>query len=202
MGVSFKMVASLSVVALGALAWAGCASTGGSGSSVKVVDELEIERYLGTWYELASVPLRAQRDCVGTTATYSLRDDGDIRVYNRCLKGGFDGKVSDITGRAWVDDGRDPAKLNVRFFWPFKSPYWVVALDADYRWAAVSGPDQENLWILSRTPCMNAQTFAQIYEDLDRRGFPVDALRVTPQQDENGKRCEVSLPPEVAEVSE
>ncbi|RDV37043.1 hypothetical protein DV096_16165 [Bradymonadaceae bacterium TMQ3] len=202
MATAIKVIVSFSAVALGALWVAGCASASGVGTDVKVVDNLEIERYLGTWYELASVPLRAQRGCVGTTATYSLRGDGDIRVYNRCLKGGFDGKVSDITGRAWVSDERDPAKLNVRFFWPFKSPYWVVALDGGYRWAAVSGPEQEKLWILSRTPCINAQTFAQIYDGLDRRGFPVGALRATPQRDESGQRCEVKLPPEVADASE
>ncbi|TXD37140.1 hypothetical protein FRC98_10415 [Lujinxingia vulgaris] len=198
MGRSAKIWVSLSALAVGAVWLAGCASTGGGESTVRVVDDLEIERYLGTWYELASVPLRAQRGCVGTTATYRLRDDGDIRVYNRCLKGGFDGEVSDITARAWVVDPQQPAKLNVRFFWPFKSSYWVVALDADYRWAAVSGPEREKLWILSRTPCLDAPEFQAIYDDLERRGFPVDELRATPQQDDEGRVCEVTLGPKMA----
>lgn len=184
----------LTMVAAGALGLVGCASGAQEGAPVRVVEDLDLERYLGTWHEMASVPIRAQRNCVGTTATYSRRDDGDIEVYNRCLKGGFEGKVSDITARAWVPDTREPAKLMVRFFWPFKSPYWVVALDQDYQWAAVSGPDRENLWILSREPCLDPQDVLSIYSELDRRGFPVGELRATPQQDAQGKRCEVLLP--------
>lgn len=173
----------------------GCASTGDSHGAPKVVDEVDIERYLGTWYEVASFPIRAQRGCVGTTATYSLRDDGDISVYNRCYEDSFDGDVQDIEGKAWVDDGSTNAKLKVQFFWPFRSPYWIVDLDQDeYQWAVVSGPDRDNLWILSRTPCLDQAFFEQLYARLDGRGFDMSRLQTTLQRTEDGETCRVELP--------
>lgn len=177
-------------VSLGfALLAIGCASS----SDVEVVDSVDVESYLGTWYEAASFPIRAQRGCVGTTAEYSMREDGDIKVYNRCLDGGFEGEVKDIEAKAWVVDEQTNAKLKVQFFWPFRSDYWIVGLDEDYQWAVVSGPDRDNLWILSREPCMADETVQPILKDLMRRGFDLSRLEATPQQNARGQTCEIDL---------
>lgn len=183
------------IAAAFAVALMGCSSIRGGGDPPSVVQEVEIERYLGTWYEVASFPIRAQRGCVGTTATYRLRDDGDISVYNRCLEDRFDGEVKDIEGRAWVDDEETNAKLRVRFFWPLRSPYWIVGLDEDYQWALVSGPRRSNLWILSRDPCMDQGLFEELYRSLLDRGFEMEKLEGTPQMGEDGEVCEVDLGP-------
>ena len=160
----------------------------------EVVDHVDVERYLGTWYEASSVPIRGQRGCVGTTATYGERDDGDISVYNRCYDGSFDGDVRDIEGKAWVADEETNAKLWVRFFWPFRSSYWIVALDdEDYQWAAVSDRRADNLWVLSRSPCMDQVLFDNIYADLKARDLPVDELESTLQRDDDGQECQVLL---------
>ncbi|MCK7518516.1 MAG: lipocalin family protein [Ignavibacteriales bacterium] len=80
---------------------------------------VDVPRYLGTWYEIATIPQRFQRGCVGVTAHYSLRDDGAIDVVNVCRKGTLDGKERSVRGKAWIVDRTTNAKLKVRFFWPF-----------------------------------------------------------------------------------
>jgi apolipoprotein D and lipocalin family protein len=172
----------------------GCASARGQAPNGEVVDHVDIERYLGTWHEIATFPIRAQRGCVGTTATYGLRKDGDISVYNRCYDGSFDGRVKDIEGKAWVADKTTNARLKVQFFWPFRSSYWIVDLHDDYQWAVVSGPGKNNLWILSRTPCMDQTTFDTLYTRLADRGYDMSRLRPTPQRTPDGAICTVEIP--------
>lgn len=171
-----------------------CASGSSRFSAPDVVDHVDIDRYLGTWFDVASFPLQPQRNCVGTSATYSRRDDGDIRVYNRCFQGSFDGNIRDVEGKAWVADPSTNAKLKVQFFWPLRSPYWIVALDDHYQWAVVTTPDRDNLWFLSRTPCMNQSLFIDLYALHAQRGFPMERLRSTPQRADDGTLCQVQLP--------
>lgn len=146
-----------------------------------VVPHLDLDRYLGRWYEIAHLPAFFQRGCVATTATYALRDDGDIEVVNRCRKGGLDGKPSDAKGKAWVVDEETNAKLKVQFFWPFSGDYWVLALDDDYRWALVGSPDRDYLWILSRTPQLPEGRYEALVNKARDLGYPVEKLIVTPQ---------------------
>lgn len=156
-----------------------CQTTGPPPATVAAVD---LDRYLGRWYEIASFPHRFQRDCVATTADYRRREDGRIRVENRCLDGSFDGAVRSVEGVAWVPDPeRNPARLKVRFFWPFSGDYWIVALDPDYRWAVVGHPERDYLWILSRTPAMDPELYAALVDRARAEGFDVERLARTPQ---------------------
>ena len=184
------LLQSLALSAKSLLLAAACASS----SPPTVVDYVDLNRYQGTWYEVASFPIRAQRDCVGTTATYGERDDGDLSVYNACFKGSFDGEVSDIEGKAWVADETTNAKLWVRFFWPFRGSYWIVGLDDDYQWAVVSNHRGSTLWILSRQPCMDQARFEELYHSLKRRGFPMERLQTTLQRSPDGEPCQLEIP--------
>lgn len=162
-------------------------------SSVQVVPWVDLDRYLGTWHEIGSFPQWFQRGCTGTTATYSRLEDGRIRVVNRCLR---DGRLSTTEGVAWVADPSTNAKLKVRFFWPFAGDYWIVSLDPDYRWAAVSDPDRDTLWILSRTPSMDEATFRRVVDELARRGWDMTRLQVTaPLERETGRVGTMPSPP-------
>jgi len=139
--------------------------------------DVDLDRYLGRWYEVASLPQYFQRGCVATTALYSRRDDGRIRVENECRDETLDGEVRRAEGVAWVaDPGDDPAKLRVRFFWPFSGHYWIVALDPDYRWALVGHPERKYLWILSRTPQMDEALYASLVERARELGYDVSRL--------------------------
>jgi lipocalin len=93
-----------------------------------VVSWVDLERYAGTWYEIASYPNRFQKDCVATKATYSLLPDRKVRVLNECRRGSIDAEWDSADGKAWVVDPVTNAKLKVSFFWPFRGDYWVLDL--------------------------------------------------------------------------
>ena len=92
---------------------------GGGRTAPKVVPFVDLNRYLGTWYEGARYPHRFQENCYASQANYSLRLDGNIRVINQCRLSGFDGELNQAEGKAWVVDEISNAKLKVQFFWPF-----------------------------------------------------------------------------------
>jgi apolipoprotein D and lipocalin family protein len=148
---------------------------------VDVVAKVDLQRYAGTWYEIASFPQSFQRGCTATTANYTLLEDGDVRVLNRCRKGSLDGEEDTAEGRARVVDPGEPAKLEVSFFRPFWGKYWVVELDPDYRYAVVGHPSRDYLWILSRTPQLDDATYQGILTRLEAKGFPIDRLQRTLQ---------------------
>jgi apolipoprotein D and lipocalin family protein len=135
------------------LALAGCVSgPSGNASVPQPAKAVELERYLGRWYELARYENRFERGCEGVTAEYSKRPDGMIAVLNTCRAGAPDGKARAAEGRAKVVEGSDGAKLKVAFFGPFFGDYWVLDRADDYSWAIVGEPSGKFLWILSRDP--------------------------------------------------
>jgi len=146
-----------------------------------VVQQVDVQRYLGTWYEIASFPQSFQEGCTGTTATYTLRDDGRIAVLNRCRKGGLDGKESTANGIARIVDESTNAKLKVSFFRPFWGDYWIIDLADDYSYAVVGHPGRDYLWVLSRTPTLDTETYEAILERLVENGYEVKRLQETLQ---------------------
>jgi apolipoprotein D and lipocalin family protein len=138
---------------------------------------VDLSRYLGKWYEVARYPNRFQRGCVSSTAEYSLRPDGDIRVVNTC-RDEADGRLRISEGKAWIVDSSTNAKLKVRFFWPFSGDYWIIDLDPDYRHAVVGDPDHKYLWILAREPALSAEVYAAICERARAQGFDPSRLLV------------------------
>jgi apolipoprotein D and lipocalin family protein len=148
---------------------------------LEAVPEVDLERYLGTWYEIASYPQRFQEGCTGTTATYTLQSDGEIGVLNKCRKGSLDGPEDVAEGRARVVDRETNAKLEVSFFGPFWGDYWIIDLDPDYQYAVVGHPSRDYLWILSRTPTLDEATYAGILSRLEKMRYPLEPLRKTLQ---------------------
>lgn len=151
----------------------GCTAQTSAPETVKYVD---LDRYLGTWYEIALYPNRFQKGCVCSSAEYILNSNGTIRVINRCQKGHPDGSAKSIKGKAFVVPNSGNAKLKVQFFWPFRAPYWIVALDEDYQWAVVSGPSRKYLWILARERQIDSTTLKTILLQLTDKGFDTNKL--------------------------
>jgi len=148
---------------------------------LETVPSVDLDRYVGTWYEIASFPQRFQKGCTGTTATYSIREDGSIEVVNRCARDSLDGRVTVARGRARVVDRNTNAKLKVSFFWPFWGDYWIIDLGRDYEYAVVGHPKRNYLWILSRTPTMEAAVYDGILERLRAQGYDTSRLSRTLQ---------------------
>jgi apolipoprotein D and lipocalin family protein len=157
----------------------GCASD--SRPPLQVVDHVELERYVGRWYEIARYPAWFQKGCVATTAEYSIRPDGKIRVVNRCRQDSLEGRERKAEAVARVVDPRTNAKLKVSFFWPFEGDYWVIDLDDDYRWAVVGEPRRKYLWILSRTPTMEEAVYGDIVGRLQEQHYDPSRLQRTLQ---------------------
>ena len=143
---------------------------------LQVVPRVDLERYTGTWFEIARFPHRFQEGCVASSATYTLRSDGAIEVLNQCRKGSPDGEISSVRGKAWVVDKETNAKLKVSFFWPFSGAYWIIDLGENYDYAVVGHPNRKYLWILSRTPQMEDSLYQRILEKLRNQSYDLSKL--------------------------
>jgi lipocalin len=149
------------------------------------VENFELNRYLGTWYEIARFQNSFEKDLVGVTAKYSLRDDGKIKVVNSGYKDSFSGKYKTITGKAKVPDKSNPAKLKVSFFLFFYGDYYVLELDTvNYGYALVGSSSENYLWILSRTPSLPAEIYDMLVSKARDRGYNVSLLYKVPQKEQ------------------
>jgi apolipoprotein D and lipocalin family protein len=148
---------------------------------LQTVDHVDLNRYLGKWYEIASIPHWFQKGCVASTATYTLRKNGDVDVLNQCRDKALDGKLREAKGKAWIEDRKSNAKLKVRFFWPFSGDYWIIDLDTNYQYAVVGHPNRDYLWILSRSPQMDPEVYNGIIERLKNQHYDVNRLNKAPQ---------------------
>ena len=152
-------------------------------AEVTTVAEVDLQRYLGLWHEVAKIPNRFQKQCVrGTTAEYSLREDGRIKVLNSCIKS--DGSRDEAEGVARIVDTEHNTRLEVSFVsflgWrPFWGDYWVIGLDEDYRWAVVGTPNRKYGWVLARTPTLPEQEMARVQEVLVNNGYNPDAFELS-----------------------
>jgi len=156
---------------------AGCASTTTERlrlPPLRTVTHVELERYVGTWYEIASFPQRFQRGCTLTRATYAIRGDGDIDVLKSCRKDSPDGQEKSARCRARVVDHSTNARLEVSFFRPFWGDYWIIDLADAY--AVVGHPSRDYLWILSRSPSMTDTTWQGIVGRLQAQGYETSRL--------------------------
>lgn len=136
-----------------------------------VIDSLDVNRYLGEWYEIARYDHRFERGMENTRAIYSMRDDGMIDVINTGVK---DGERKESKGKAKLTD--TPALLRVSFFGPFYSDYRVMMLDADYQYALIGSGSDDYLWILSRKPSLPDTVKHQVIKEAQRRGYDTSML--------------------------
>jgi apolipoprotein D and lipocalin family protein len=145
---------------------------------LKTVENVDLNRYLGKWYEIASFPQRFQKGCTCTTAEYSFNSDGSIDVKNSCIA---DGRLKTVMGKAYIDDKQTNSKLKVEFFKPFKGKYWIIALSPDYSYAMVGHPNRKYLWILSRSKKMSDETYDSLVQLAKSKNFDITKLNRTSQ---------------------
>jgi len=148
----------------------------GMPEGVHAVTGFELQRYLGTWYEVARLDHSFERGMSNVTAQYSLRDDGGVTVVNRGYKV-EKGKWDEATGKAYFIDDTDVGRLKVSFFGPFYGGYNIFELDkGDYQYALVAGPDRGYLWILARSPNLDESVLSILVGKAELLGFPTDDL--------------------------
>ena len=152
------------------------ASCTGLPDGTSAVTGFELDRYLGTWYEVARLDHSFERGLSNVTATYSLRDDGGVRVVNR----GYDEATSswdEAVGKAYFIGEPDIGRLKVSFFGPFYGGYNILELDqAGYSYSMVAGPDRSYLWILARDPDIDRAVIERLVSIADSLEFLVEEL--------------------------
>lgn len=129
---------------------------------LETVPFVDLERYQGTWYEVAKIPQSFQEGCVDTQAKYKLSRFGFVWVVNSCKRGSSEGRVRKARGIAWVVDKDTNSKLKVSFFPGTAGDYWIIDLDENYQWVVIGSPNRDAFWILSRTKEMDES----LYESL------------------------------------
>jgi len=146
---------------------------------VQPVDRIDSARYAGKWYEIARLPTPLQRRCVAdATVEYTAMPQGGLHINNRCRT--KDGSIAAVSGSAVPIEGASGAQYQADFLQP-GAPYWIIALDPDYRWAVIGDPERKTLWILARTPQLPPGQLEQALRAARAQGYPLDELRYTPQ---------------------
>ncbi len=146
------------------------------------VSKVDLNRYLGRWYQFAYIPTSFQpKEAQLSTAEYSLHPKGHIVVKNTSYRD-FEGRqlMQEAKAKAWITDKTTNAKLKVQFFWPFKGNYWIILLDSeDYQWAVVSEPSRKYLWILSRSPYMSRELYNSLLAQIGERQIDTGKIVMT-----------------------
>lgn len=181
---------------LGVLVWG--FSLSGQAHDVETVPFVDLTKYQGRWFEVASIPQSFQRNCVSDTMADYTIDGERINVVNSCKKA--DGKYNVARGKAKVKDPTTNSKLKVTFlrlgFWVFLAGgnYWIIGLDPEYRYAVVGDPSRKFAWILSRTPNLDQELWAHAVGDLKRQGYDTCEVLTSVQTDGFSERrplCEL-----------
>jgi len=167
-----KILAALGVPAL---LLVGCADSG-----PPVAVNFELGRFQGHWYEIARVPREYDLDCKDTVADYALKSPTELEMRHSCASLSGEAAPQNFRATASVDDPAVPAKLSLQIG-TFSASYWVLAVGDDYEYAVVGHPSRTMLWILSRTPDLDATRYAAATSLASARGFDVSALQKTPQ---------------------
>ena len=188
----------LLVVSLGfgLMALSGCAGGQGNKIAMTVVEQIDVQQYLGKWHQIAALPAWFQEDCVGNvTADYSAGDESQINVVNSCDESDGRRKVAD--GQARFQTSNSVGKLDVTFvnllggwIWAFGGNYWIIGLDDGYQWAVIGEPSRQFGWILSRTKTLDDETLRLIKTIVLRENYdPCDFIFSTPQR--QGRLCNI-----------
>jgi apolipoprotein D and lipocalin family protein len=166
------------------------------GPPLNTVSNFEVERYLGQWHQIATIPAWFQRDCVArTTADYGRAEDGRIRVVNACDTA--EGTRKRAEARARFTAAASEGKLEVTFvevlgvwLWPAAGDYWIIGLDPDYRWSIVGHPSRDYAWVLARSPSLDRQELGEIRDILERAAYDSCALLLT-MPERQGRLCDL-----------
>ena len=180
------MKKAVAVLIIGAAALTACASIPrpgpvGNRAVPAPAKPVDLQQYLGRWYEQFRYEASFQKDLEFVSADYSLNDDGSIRVVNTGRKGGVEGKLKTATGKAKIVDPSTNAKLKVSFFGPFYGDYWILDHGDRYEWSIVGEPSGRYLWALTREARPSPELIASLRTRVQAMGYDTSLIRITRQ---------------------
>jgi len=173
------LLATLSAVSI-----SGCA--GNSLPPVETVEQVDIERFMGDWYVIASIPTFIETEAYNAVESYRLDDDGTIDTTFTFRKGGFDGEEKRYSPRGFVRDDPSNAIWGMQFIWPIKADYRIAHLDDAYSETIIARNARDYVWIMARTPAISGEAYTRMVELIDDMGYDVTRLRKVPQRWQEG----------------
>ncbi len=173
------LLATLSAVSI-----SGCANN--SLPPVETVDYVDIERFMGDWYVIASIPTFIETEAYNAVESYRLDEDGTVATTFTFRKGGFDGELKRYEPRGFVSDDPSNAIWGMQFIWPIKADYRIAFLDGDYTQTVIARNKRDYVWIMARTPEIPDEDYERLVSLIDEIGYDVSQLRKVPQQWQDG----------------
>lgn len=174
-----RALSKLVLVTLVAITTGGCAA---KGPEMKTVDHVDINRFMGSWYVIANIPMFLEKEAHNAVETYSLNDDGTIATNFTFRKGSFDGKEKEYNLKGFVLDKESNALWGMQFIWPIKADYQIVYLDDDYTKTIIGRQDRDYVWIMARTPKISDVEFKHLESVVESIGYETSKLQRVPQK--------------------
>lgn len=140
------------------------------------VKEVNLQKYVGTWHEIARLPNRFEKGLTCITATYTLKENGEIEVLNQGYLLENVSEKSQAKGKAWVPNANYPGRLKVQFFWPFAGDYYIISLDKDYQYVLVGSPNRKFLWVLSKNKQLDEVIYQKLLTIAKEQGFDISTM--------------------------
>ena len=161
---------------------AGCALFGPEREPIPLVPQVDLQRFMGDWYVIGFIPIFPEKDAHNGIETYALNDDGSIATTYRYRKGGFDAPLKTATPKGFVKPGTGNALWGMQFIWPFKGEYRIVHLESDYSVSIIGRNARDYLWLLARTPDMEAADFERYRQLIADMGYDASEFVRQPQR--------------------
>lgn len=160
---------------------AACATTS-KAPTVVTEPQVDLQRFMGTWYVIGNIPTRPEREAYNAVEHYALDADGKIRTTFQFRKGGYDAPLETMTPVATVRPGTNNAVWGMQFVWPIKAEYVIAHVDPAYRETIIARSDRDYAWIMARTPTIPDADYDRLRQQLVSMGYTLDNLRKVPQQ--------------------
>ena len=167
---------------LSALCTALIACSGSQLPPIETAKQVDLDRFMGDWYVIASIPTSIEKDAYNAVESYRLEDDGTIATTFTFRAGDFDGEQKTYRPRGFVLDHPSNAVWGMRFIWPIKADYRIVYVDADYTETVIGRAKRDYVWIMTRQPDIPDQRYAELVEIVERQGYDRTLIRKVPQQ--------------------
>jgi apolipoprotein D and lipocalin family protein len=154
---------------------------------IRTVESVDLERFMGKWYVIASIPTLIEKDAFNAIESYRLDEDGTVATTFSFNKGGLDGPYKEYTPRGFIRDKASNAVWGMQFVWPFKAEYRIVYLTEDYSQTVIGRTKRDYVWIMAREPSIPDEDYARILGFLENQGYSLDGLRKVPHSPGRGE---------------
>ena len=154
---------------------------------MKTVEYVDLERFMGDWYVIASIPTFLEKDAYNAIENYAMNEDGSIATTFTFNKGGLDGKPKEYTPVGFVTDTETNALWGMRFVWPIKADYRVIYLDDDYQQTIIGRQKRDYVWIMARSPDISEDDYQELVSFIAERGYDTSGLRRVPHAETAGR---------------